>query len=445
MLTFFKTTYSQHIKTTAQGYLRVEASGIPGSQVIESSSGKFTNVLTSVGFVSIHPTERIIERSAQLYNRSFFKVKDLKGQSQRSVKKNSILSLYGSIPYLMPGQEYIIEILDKGTDTLVSSYTIKRPKLLPQLKFYYQKSNNSIPFYSSNGNNDQSIALNVTGDELRLEIAPRSDFKDLEVEYTLRNLKTRKSIYANSRRGFSSLKLVTATAYELKVNYVVQKESVRTLYLQVKPHWYQAPLSYLILFMVLAATIIFVIVFIFKKKINSSEKEKQKMEQAAIRLQSLLNPHFTFNALSSIQGLMNTDRIDEANLYLQEFSSLLRQTLSKSHQVFNTLDQELDMMRMYMRLEAFRFNFSWGIEIASELNPSVIEIPTLLLQPLIENAIKHGLAKLGEKGRLLIICREGEKKNTFVIVVKDNGSWVNEHNAGYGLSLTEERIAAINK
>ena len=446
VVAFCKPTYSQQIKNTAQGYLRVEAAGTPGSQLIESSKGKFTNILVSGGFVSIHPTEKVIEQAAQLYNRSFFKVSGSKGQPQQPVKKNDFISLYESMPYLIPGQEYIIELLDKSTDTLVSRYTIKRQKLIPEVKFYNPNNSNNSPFYILNSKDNRSVELSLSDSELRLEIAKRADFKELEVEYTLRNLKTRKSTHATSKTGFSSLKLTANTAYELKINYVVQKESVSTIYLQVKPHWYQSTLTYLIMLIVLAAIVITVIIFVLKKKINSSQKEKQKMEQAAIRLQSLLNPHFTFNALSSIQGLMNTDRIDEANLYLQEFSSLLRQTLAKSQQVFNSLDQELDMMRMYMRLEAFRFNFSWDIEIDSKLNPSVIEIPTLLLQPLIENAIKHGLAKLGNKGQLLIICKEGQKKNTFVIIVKDNGTWVDRHaNTGYGLSLTEERIATINK
>ena len=159
----------------------------------------------------------------------------------------------------------------------------------------------------------------------------------------------------------------------------------------------------------------------------------------------MLNPHFTFNALSSIQGLINTDRIDEANIYLEEFSTLLRQTLSKSQQVYTTLDQELEMMRLYIKLEAFRFNFYWEIEVSRELNPSVLEIPTMLLQPLIENAIKHGLSTLGSEGKLHIVCKEGEKKDTFVIMVKDNGTWINSSAMGYGLSLTAERIATINK
>src|SRR5690606_30741839 len=96
-----------------------------------------------------------------------------------------------------------------------------------------------------------------------------------------------------------------------------------------------------------------------RKNLSKSKKEKSKLEESAIKLQSLLTPHFTFNALSSIQGLMNSGNIDDANKYLVEFSSLLRKSLSKSQLVFHSLNQELEMMEIYIRLEALRFNFNW--------------------------------------------------------------------------------------
>jgi LytS/YehU family sensor histidine kinase len=119
--------------------------------------------------------------------------------------------------------------------------------------------------------------------------------------------------------------------------------------------------------------------------------------------------------------------------------------LAKSQQVYTTLDQELDIIRLYIKLEAFRFNFFWEIDISPDLNPATIEIPTLLLQPLIENAIKHGLSKLAEQGKLQVSCKTGLKSDTFVISIQDNGTWINKTGPGYGLALTNERIATINK
>ena len=104
------------------------------------------------------------------------------------------------------------------------------------------------------------------------------------------------------------------------------------------------------------------------------------------------------------------------------------------------------MMEIYIRLEALRFNFDWHISVDESLNTSEIEIPTLLLQPLIENAIRHGLSRLSEFRNLTITCGYGTRKNSLVIEVKDNGEGLDPNTElGYGLSLTHKRIEAINQ
>jgi two-component system LytT family sensor kinase len=422
--------YGQQIQP-GKSYLRFEAAGVPGSQVKEIGQGKLIKVYTSGGFIRIHTSAAFHKLAHKL-------------SEKNSTKENKIRE--GSFEtYLYPNQEFSIDVLDRKNDTVLSRYVIKRLKLIPEILFYHQEKNSRIPFHIS-ASGEHSDELSTSAGAIKLGISERTDFKDMEVEYTLVNLKTRRSQRGVGKIGFDSIKLIANTDYELRLNYVVQKESQQVIYIHVKPLWYQSVITYIIFLFVIVVLGFLLITRGLKNRIKTSEKEQQKMEEAAIRLQSLLNPHFTFNALSSIQGLMNTDRIEEANHYLQEFSLLLRKTLAKSKDVFNSLDQELEMMRMYLNLEALRFNFSWDIEVAAELNTSDIEIPTLLVQPLIENAIKHGLSRLGDKGQLRIICREGEKKNTFVIVVKDNGTWLNKKtDSGYGLSLTAERILTINK
>ncbi len=425
----FPSALSTHAQRTTK-YIDFEATGIAGSQIKIISQEKFVRVLTTGGYVNTRLTDAY-KRSEGLNFRSYYKEK----------KDEKIVdNLFDGPVYMYPGNEYFIDVFEQASNKLVMRYVLQRPKLSPKIEFYRQ--NNTHFYTTKTDGRDGELSLSP-GEKVRLEIAQRKDFEGMEVEYSLRNLKTMRMQHGSSKHAFQNLVFAANTNYELRFNYVVQKESVGVLYIHVKPHWYQSPITYLVLLVVLVAIGILLLTLALKKKISSSQKEQEKLEQAAIRLQSLLNPHFTFNALSTIQGLMNTNRIDEANVYLQEFSSLLRQTLAKSQQVFNSLDQELEMMRMYIRLEAFRFNFSWTIEIAEVLNTSVIEIPTLLLQPLIENSIKHGLSGLGDKGQLTIICKEGQKKDTFVVVIKDNGTWVDKP-AGYGISLTKERIRTLN-
>lgn len=428
--------YSQQSKSL----LRIESDGLSGSQIKETSRGKLVNVLASGGYITVHAADLVDKLPNPLYYRSYYRKV---GSTPNANNLPSIPVLNCGPVYLSPDMEVFVDAIDLKADTLVRKYAIKRPKLVPEAKFYRPGDDDTFYTLTTAGRPER---LSMNPGELIIKFDERDDFKNLEVEYRLKNQKTGRSQSGITKLRSVSVMLEENAVYELRVNYEAQNETERSVVLFVKPYWYKSPKTYILLSVFVVAAGFIWMMWFFKNKLRSSTTKQQKLEQAAIRLQSLLNPHFTFNALSSIQGLMNTDRIEEANQYLQEFSSLLRKTLAKSQHVFNNLDQELEMMRMYLRLEALRFNFTWDIEIAPEVDLSGIEIPTLILQPLIENAIKHGLSGLGDKGKLLIVCRQGQKAGSFVIVVKDNGTWVDKQSdSGYGLSLTAERIVTINK
>ncbi|MES2417722.1 MAG: histidine kinase [Bacteroidota bacterium] len=440
LILFFLTSIPYVYAQSGKPLVHIEGKGLLNNQIKEAVKGKLIPIYTAGGFVELSTTPAFDYALPQRYYRAYYKENALSGNAERArIQKNE--GHIGQV-YLKVNDEFFVDIMDRQTDTLVNRYVIKRLKLIPDIKLSYRSNTAHVSLLNGYSN---KITL-APGEILSFATGSVARFENPVIEYTLVNLKTRKSTYKTGSPGFKPLKLEANTGYELRFNYALQPESTGVFYIQVKPHWYQLPIVYVIIIGVLAALSILIITLVLKNKIRSSQKEQQKMEQAAITLQSLLNPHFTFNALSSIQGLMNTGRIEEANYYLEEFSSLLRKILAKRKHIFNSLDQELEMMRTYIRLEALRFNFSWDIQISEILNPSVIEIPNLLLQPLVENSIKHGLSGLGDKGQLLIVCKEGQKKGTFIIIVKDNGKWVDKKsNSGYGLSLTAERIQAINK
>ncbi|MCC8424290.1 sensor histidine kinase [Mucilaginibacter sp. UR6-11] len=425
-------------------YMRFDGPGLLVGQMKETQNGLLVTVVTAGGFIGIHPTSVLNNLSDKIYYRAYFNGGGLHNDSNQTKKKQTGLPAQGGQIYLKVNDEVFVDILDKQTNTLVKRYEIKRIRIIPKITLSHKHDEHKTLVLPSHAGGSSSEVMVAPGDEVQFNITSGENFKGLEVEYTLVNLKTKRSEYRIIDTGFAPFRLLANTEYELRYNYVDQQESVQTVYIRVKPYWYQSIITYAILITVVVAIGFLLVTLFLRNKIRSSEKKQKKLETAAIRLQSLLNPHFTFNALSSIQGLMNTDRIDEANNYLQEFSSLLRQTLANNQHVFNSLDRELEMMRMYVKLEALRFNFSWNFDISPELNISNIEIPTLLLQPLIENSVKHGLSKLGDKGELSVICKMSSKKDTFVIVVEDNGTWVS-NNSGYGLSLTFERILTINK
>ncbi|HVX50313.1 MAG TPA: histidine kinase, partial [Chitinophagaceae bacterium] len=174
-----------------------------------------------------------------------------------------------------------------------------------------------------------------------------------------------------------------------------------------------------------------------------SKKARLGLELKALHAQ--LNPHFVFNALSSIQGLINKNNIAGANKYLSKFGALMRSSLEAGEKDLISLDKEIEALETYLSLEQLRFGFKYAIHTDAAINPAETDIPALLLQPVVENAVKHGVAGLEEKGQItLSFTRQG---NDMLVTVADNGSGFkyDGNNKGLGLKLTRERIHLLNE
>ena len=179
-----------------------------------------------------------------------------------------------------------------------------------------------------------------------------------------------------------------------------------------------------------------------------TEREIRDLERSA--LQAQMNPHFIFNCLNSIQRFIQDNEKDRAMDYLAKFARLVRQSLTASTESKILLDQEISMLDNYLALEKLRFKnrFDYSINIADNIDPLMIRIPPLLIQPYVENAVVHGM-KNKDRGGLILISFKIEEENLFV-AVKDNGS-VNfdstvpmEEHKSLGMSITQKRIAHNN-
>jgi hypothetical protein len=176
----------------------------------------------------------------------------------------------------------------------------------------------------------------------------------------------------------------------------------------------------------------------------------QEKQTAGLKLQSIraqLNPHFMFNALTSIQNLVNKNDIAGANHYLSKFAGLTRRVLDTGNEGLLSLEQELTILDDYLQMEQLRFGFEFNITVDSSINSANVEIPAMLLQPFAENAVKHGVAILKDKGKIEVAITREEKDLLFCIT--DNGKWIDKSNddviSGYGLKLSEERVALLNQ
>ena len=181
------------------------------------------------------------------------------------------------------------------------------------------------------------------------------------------------------------------------------------------------------------------------KQRESVKRQIKELEIKAIRSQ--MNPHFLFNALNSIQSLINNQRYKEANIYLEKFSVLMRRVLNNSEKTFVTLSDELEAVTLYCELERLRFDFVFTIDIDEKVNTSLLEIPGMIIQPLVENALVHGLAQKGAEGLLNISISLDHPY--LKITVKDNGRGLKkkaeaETANSFGLKLVRERLDLLN-
>ncbi len=158
----------------------------------------------------------------------------------------------------------------------------------------------------------------------------------------------------------------------------------------------------------------------YERKILAQEKEKSEIEDRLFRSQ--MNPHFIFNTLGSIQGLLlEKESSDRAAYFIAKFAKLMRQILVQSQQVSISLREEVDTINTYLMLQKMRFEdrFDYDIRIADELDADAISIPPMILQPIIENAIEHGKVHTIADGKVDVSFESSE--GMLKVAVTDNG------------------------
>ncbi|WP_375303742.1 sensor histidine kinase [Niastella sp. OAS944] len=165
-----------------------------------------------------------------------------------------------------------------------------------------------------------------------------------------------------------------------------------------------------------------------------------------------MNPHFIFNCLSAINhSILNKDS-DKASEYLTRFSRLMRMVLMNASKKTISLEDELDMVRLYLTMEQLRFKdaFDYTITLHGDVQPSMVQVPGFILQPFCENAIWHGLLHKDGKGQLLIDIHFENKQ--LIVSIKDDGIGLAEAarlktkgSDSMGLKLTATRLWLFNQ
>lgn len=287
-------------------------------------------------------------------------------------------------------------------------------------------------------------------------------------ERVLRNLQKAYAMKGDYRKAYENLELLKLYAdtlmrednlrivNELETKYRTEKKEqqvrelsqmneITTLKLRQRNIW-------IMVLVVVALLVAGGIYFVSRQRLLKQQQEALENRLLSLRVQ--LNPHFIFNALTAVQNYMLGGKdLREAVRYLSNFAKVMRAFLEYNQEEKITLDKELNALELYVGIQKLRFNngFEFDVEMDEELDPEEVLVPPMILQPLIENAIEHGIRNL-DNGKITL--KYELQDDHLVMRLTDNGigrkkagesSPKSEEKTSLATRITKERIALLNR
>jgi len=350
----------------------------------------FGSLFTNIG--SIYE-----EQNNNLEAKNYF-VQALENYEKAKIKSgiitsyNNLGNIYTKLKDYKKAEQHLLKAKTLLEETNNNYSLVNNYKMLIQL---YSKSNRFQNAYHT------QQKLNILNDSI-FSIEKQKAIEDVQTKYEVEK-KTLETENANKEKA---LALVKAEKNE-------------------KYFWYSAIIGLLI------SLLLIFYIFYYKSrkqqqltelKLQQTKKEllleKQYHTSELKALKSQMNPHFLFNAMNSIQSLILKGSKEEAYTYLSKFASLIRESLNMSEKNFVDFDDEFQLLNTYLQLEKLRFKSDFEYRFSGEETIDDIKIPSMIIQPFIENSIKHGLLHKDGKKQLQIIFKQDDILTCTVI---DNG------------------------
>lgn len=234
-----------------------------------------------------------------------------------------------------------------------------------------------------------------------------------------------------------------------------------TIVIYKPPYWYQTNggITVIILSILALLTIVILIAISLTRKAisRSNEKKNQQRDLELKSIYSQINPHFIFNTLGTAQYFIRKNQTKEAYAHISQFSDLLRAYLKSSRNKYISITEEVENLENYLQLQLSRFEqkFKYHITVDDKLDPTKATVPSLLLQPIVENALNHGIFHMEGTGQLNIKFLKAETGKGIICIVDDNGigrtkskqlrNKVIRKADSYGTILIKELVDTFNK
>jgi ligand-binding sensor domain-containing protein len=302
-----------------------------------------------------------------------------------------------------------------ASDTGIAKLTINDAIYKQQPKLYFKTKSDTLRYI-----NDARENISVT-------FGLHDYVNQHYVKYQYRLLPSQKK-WTTTKSKILNFSNLSPDLYQLQIKATDQhfNETVVKQYLDVQPNWWQTTIAK-IGFILLAVLGFMGFIKILQKRIQQKEEGKAQLDKkiAGLELQALrsqMNPHFVHNSLNAIQYYIQRNEVEQSENYLVKFSKLVRLFFEYSRRQNISIEEEVVLLNNYLEIEKLRFEdkLSYTLEVDENIDAGEQLIPSMMLQPILENAVNHGLFHKKENGLVSVLFR-GIGENSFKIVVEDDG------------------------
>ncbi|MCI2228312.1 histidine kinase [Polaribacter sp. MSW13] len=340
------------------------------------------------------------------------------------LKDDVIVSTNNGIAILPKNQKKSNDLLDIYIDKLSYNNHLIKPN---NSTFKYIANNNinisvsSIDFSEGNQNLSYQYKLEPLQTNWKTTETTNINFNDLQANKYIFNIKTHN--------------------FQKKIEFTIL------------PLWYQT--------LWFKATVLLILISLFfrtvwylskRKQVQKSKKILQEKQLSEIQLKALrsqMNPHFVFNSLAAIQYFINENNFEDSEKYLVKFSKLIRRFFELSKETTITLKEEIELLTNYLEIEKLRFKekLEFKINIEDKVGFEKTKIPTMLLQPIVENAVNHGIFNKFDTGKVTINFIKIDDKTYQVLIIDDGVGFVNTQSKNKKIKssrVLQQRLSYLN-
>ena len=304
---------------------------------------------------------------------------------------------------------------------------------------------------------DSVIELNYNQNDIQLTFSQNNSFNADKIfyRYKIVGISDKWSEYDNT--GKIDLRGISNGTYIIIIDGknigTGETISQKTITIIINPPFWKT-IWFILLMLLLVASLIYLYIKIRTNRIRKEEQHKAELTNKLLEsrleaIRSQMNPHFIFNAINSIQNFIIDSDTNRALHYTSEFSKLIRQTLENSREKLITLDKEIEFLQRYVSIQHLRFDsVKTTISVGNNIVASHIQIPPLLIQPMLENAFEHAFDSDSRNNKITINFNIVE--HSLVCIIEDNGVGYDtiktrKHHNSKGLKLIAEKIDLLNQ